>query len=157
MPQDPVKSKKRRREQYNIDVKLVEIYEDLANEQDEIKLKAAQELISRLTPENNPTEEQIRKTLQRLFRGLCSGRKAARIGFSIALTEILSQVFSPDRKYPLSELTIPKALDVWQSQTDAAGSDSKQVSAHKARPYSHCCLILASGDKRSSLRSTLWS
>lgn len=119
-------SKKRRREAFNVDVKLVEIYEDLANEKDEIRLKAAQEFVSRFLPENNPPDEQIQKALQRLFRGLCSGRKAARVGFSIALTEILSQIFSPTRASG-SEWSVPKALDIWESQSDLAGSASGQV------------------------------
>jgi DNA polymerase phi len=124
--------KKRHREPYNVDVKLVEIYEDLANENDEIRLKAAQELVSRFTPESKPTDEQIQKTLQRLFRGLCSGRKAARIGFSIALTEVLAQVFSSSRKSDSSELSIPKVLEIWESVSDASGSDSRQVASARA-------------------------
>src|ERR1700733_14221698 len=90
-------SKKRRLELGNVDTKLVEIYEDLASEKDEIRLKAAQGLVSQFTPDKNPADDQIQKVLQRLFRGLCSSRKAARIGFSIALTEVLTQIFSSTR------------------------------------------------------------
>lgn len=122
-------SKKRRRESYNVDVKQVEIYEDLANEKDEVRLKAAHELVSRFTPESQPTEDQIRKTLQRLFRGLCSGRKAARVGFSIALTEVLSQVFF--RKKPATAETtgvdISEAVKIFSSVTDPSGSEPGQV------------------------------
>lgn len=119
-------SRKRRRESHNVDVKIVEIYEDLASENDEVRLKAAQELVSRFTPESQPTEEQIQKSLQRLFRGLCSGRKAARIGFSIALTEVLSQVFSQSGQHPV-ELSVPKVLEIWESVTDVGNSESGQV------------------------------
>lgn len=126
MAQNHARLKKRRREAFNVDVKLVEIYEDLANEKDEIRLKAAQELVSRFLPENSPTDDQIQKALQRLFRGLCSSRKAARVGFSIALTEILSQIFSPSQKLA-SEWSVSKALDIWESQSDASGSASGQV------------------------------
>ena len=117
--------RKRRREPYNVDVKLVEIYEDLASEKDEIRLRAAQGLVSQFTPDKNPTDEQIKKTLQRLFRGLCSSRKAARIGFSIALTEILTQIFSEARES--SEFGIADALNLWESQTDSTGSETGQV------------------------------
>lgn len=117
--------KKRRREPYNVNVKLVEIYEDLASEKDEIRLKAAQALVSQFTPDKNPTDEQIQKALQRLFRGLCSSRKAARIGFSIALTEVLVQAFASSRES--SEIDIPKVLNIWESQSNSAGSDSGQV------------------------------
>ncbi|KAJ5476056.1 DNA polymerase V [Penicillium sp. IBT 31633x] len=117
-------SKKRRREPHNIDVKLVELYEDLASEKDEIRLKAAQGLVSQFTPDQNPADEQIKKVLSRLFRGLCSSRKAARIGFSIALTEILTQVFSSPRE--TSRFSFSDALNLWDSQTSSAGSESGQ-------------------------------
>lgn len=118
--------RKRRRELYNVDVKLVEIYEDLASEKDEIRLKAAQGLVSQFTPDQNPTDDQIKKALQRLFRGLCSSRKAARIGFSIALTEILTQIFSTKRES--SEFGLSDALKIWESQSNATGGESGQVS-----------------------------
>ncbi|PGH31412.1 DNA polymerase phi subunit [[Emmonsia] crescens] len=122
----PLASRKRRREPVNVDVKLVEIYEDLANENDEIRLKAAQGLVSRFTPDQNPTDEQIEKTLQRLFRGLCSGRKAARIGFSIALTETLSQVFSSARDPSSSTLSVSRAIEIWEAQSSPGGAVSGQ-------------------------------
>lgn len=118
-------SKKRRREPYNVDVKLVELYEDLASEKDEIRLKAAQGLISQFTPDKNPEDDKIKKALQRLFRGLCSGRKAARIGFSIALTELLTQIFSVKRES--SEFGFSDALSIWESQSNSSGSESGQV------------------------------
>lgn len=84
----PVMSgKKRPREQHNVDVQAIEIFEDLANENQEIRLKAAVALLSKYSGE--ATVEQIDKTFKRLIRGLCSGRKAARLGFSVALTEFL--------------------------------------------------------------------
>ncbi|KAL4895395.1 DNA polymerase phi-domain-containing protein [Aspergillus ambiguus] len=124
MAQNHAGSKKRRREPFNVDTKLVEIYEDLSSEKDEIRLKAAQALVSQFTPDKNPDEEQIRKVLQRLFRGLCSSRKAARIGFSIALTEILAQVFATPREP--SDLSISAVITMWESQSNASGSESGQ-------------------------------
>lgn len=124
MVQNQAGGKKRRREPANVDTKLVEIYEDLANEKDEIRLKAAQALVSQFTPDKNPTDEQIKKVLERLFRGLCSSRKAARIGFSIALTEILSQVLSSPRDSP--EIDIPRVIRFWEAQSSASGSESGQ-------------------------------
>ncbi|KAJ5545292.1 hypothetical protein N7535_006325 [Penicillium sp. DV-2018c] len=117
-------SKKRRREPHNVDVKQVELYEDLASEKDEIRLKAASGLVSQFTPDKQPTDEQIKKALSRLFRGLCSSRKAARVGFSIALTEILAQVFLTPRE-PVA-FSFSDALNLWDTQTSAAGSETKQ-------------------------------
>jgi DNA polymerase phi len=121
-------SKKRRREHVSVDVQLVEIYEDLSNEDDEVRLNAAQKLVSRFSSEQNPSEEQIEKALKRLFRGLCSGRKAARIGFSVALTELLTQVFSPSRKLPSPNLSVSKVIEILETQSNSEGGTSGQVS-----------------------------
>lgn len=128
----PPTSRKRRREPVNVDVKLVELYEDLANENGEIRLKAAQQLVSRFTPDQKPSDDQIEKTLQRLFRGLCSGRKAARIGFSIALTETLSQVFSSHRDTTSSSLGVARAIEIWEAQSTPGGAVSGQVSIDRS-------------------------
>ncbi|KAL4945666.1 hypothetical protein BDV06DRAFT_230140 [Aspergillus oleicola] len=117
-------SKKRRREPINVNTKLIEIYEDLASENDEIRLKAAQALVSQFTPDKTPTDEEVQKTLSRLFRGLCSSRKAARIGFSIALTEVLAQVFAK-RDSPLG-VDVGGVLGVWEGVSNAAGGESRQ-------------------------------
>lgn len=116
---------KRRREPFSVDVKLVEIYDDLANEKDEIRLQAAQALVSQFTSDKNPSHGQVQKTLQRLFRGICSSRKAARIGFSIALTEVLAQVFASEEKS--AGVTLSNVLDALESQSNAAGSETGQV------------------------------
>ncbi|KAL4867304.1 hypothetical protein BDV12DRAFT_122861 [Aspergillus spectabilis] len=126
MPPHHGGSKKRRRELANVNTKLVEIYEDLASENDEIRLKAAQALVSQFTPDKNPEDEQIKKALQRLFRGLCSSRKAARIGFSIALTEVLSQVFGASISRDPSDLKVPSVLGIWESVSNASGGESRQ-------------------------------
>lgn len=133
MAPDRATTKKRRREPYNVDVKLVEIYEDLASEKDEIRLKAAQGLVSQFTPDKNPTDDQIKKALSRLFRGLCSSRKAARIGFSIALTEVLTQVFASAREP--SEFELGDVLKIWEAQSNASGSESGQVRAEWRAEY----------------------
>lgn len=85
-------SKKRRREQPAVNTRLVEIYEDLANVDENIRLKAAQALLTNFVANENSTPEQLNEILRRLFRGLCSGRKAARLGFSVVLTEVLTEL-----------------------------------------------------------------
>ena len=131
MPPDNSNPRKRRREILNVDVKLVEIYEDLASEKNEIRLKAASELLSRFTPDKNPSEEDVEKAIHRLFRGLCSSRKAARVGFSIALTELLATVFSsPDGKRP-ANLDVPKIIEILEKMSTLSGSSSGQVSGFR--------------------------
>ena len=122
-------SKKRRREQPSDTTQLVEIYEDLANENEEVRLKAAHSLLSRFSPESSPTSEEVLKTLKRLIRGLCSGRKAARLGFSVALTELLIQLLGPIKKDTSSlDLSIPELIELLKEQTHTGGSVSGQVS-----------------------------
>ena len=122
-------SKKRQREARNVDVHLVEIYEDLANEDEDVRLNAAQSLVTKLAPGKAPTSEEVEKALNRLIRGLSSGRKAARIGFSIAFTEILSQLLGPSEKgVPSIDISIGRVLDILKSQTHPGGSLSGQVS-----------------------------
>ena len=129
MAQQQNGTKKRSREPFNVDVRLVEIYEDLASEKDEVRLKAAHELVSQFTPDKKPSDEHVKKILQKLFRGLCSSRKAARVGFSIALTEALAQVFAAENSSYSSGTGAVDILNIWESQSNASGSETGQVSA----------------------------
>ena len=116
---------KRRRDIANLDTQLVEIYEDLANENEDIRLKAAHTLVSKFAASESSSPEKIKTILQRLFRGLCSSRKAARLGFSIALTEFLAQIFS----YPFEQTKLSQnvVLDILHRQTILDGSTTGQV------------------------------
>lgn len=121
-------SKKRPREAPAIDTQLVEIYEDLANDDEEIRLQATHDLLIKASPESGLTAEQLKEILRRLTRGLCSGRKGARLGFSIALTELQSQVFgaSANHALPMSLADLVQSL---KKETEVAGNISGQVSA----------------------------
>lgn len=110
-----------------MDTQLVEIYEDLANVEEEIRLKAAQTLLLKIAPEAGLASEQLQEILRRLFRGLCSGRKAARLGFSVALTEFLIQQLSPSANYPSSPFAIPEVIEVLKKETHIGGNISGQV------------------------------
>jgi DNA polymerase phi len=118
-------SKKRPREAVTPDTRLIEIYEDLANEDEEIRLKAAYVLLTQFSTKNTTIEQQ-KTVLKRLFRGLCSGRKAARLGFSVALTEFLSQLFLPHVEE--QEIKASDIIDLLESETTVDGSTSGQVS-----------------------------
>jgi DNA polymerase phi len=117
-------SKKRPREAVAPDTRLIEIYEDLANEDEEIRLKAAYVLLTQFSTKNTTIEQQ-KTVLKRLFRGLCSGRKAARLGFSVGLTEFLSQVFLHVDE---QEIKASEIIDLLESETTVDGSTSGQVS-----------------------------
>ena len=104
-----IHTKKRRRESRTVDTELIEIYEDLANESEETRLEAAKNLLTKLP---SLSSEQRYKVLGRLFRGLCSGRKAARLGFSVAVTEVLAQLTrTSDRPVNVENLAFLVALE----------------------------------------------
>lgn len=84
----------KRRRQLNEDhLKLSKLYEDLAAESDDVRFEAAKQLIVKFSPDANPNAKDVETTLGRLIKGLCSQRKAARVGFSLTLTELLREIF----------------------------------------------------------------
>ena len=118
---------KRRREQVNVDTHLIEIYEDLANINDEIRLKAAQALLLKVAAEANPTAQEINEILRRLLRGLCSSRKAARVGFSVTLTEVFTQLYGPTSTRVTGVQSIPELIETLKIQTQTTGNVSGEV------------------------------
>jgi DNA polymerase phi len=87
---------KRRRQMKEDKLKLSKLYEDLAAESDDVRFEAAKQLIVRFSPVSAPAAGEIEVALDRLITGLCSQRKAARVGFSLTLTEMLRQLFGQD-------------------------------------------------------------
>lgn len=119
-------SKKRKRDYDETALALAEVYSNLADEDEMIRLKAAQTLLERFSDPSTTNPDQITTALKRLLRGLCSSRKAARIGFSIALTEFLSQVFSFTRAQRGGEPY--HVVEALESQTAPGESVSRPVS-----------------------------
>ena len=132
-------SRKRRRDLPAVDTQLVEIYDDLANEDEEIRLKAAQSLLQKASPSAGLTSEKLNEVLRRLIRGLCSGRKAARLGFSVALTEYLIQLLGPDSSYTSPPTTLHEVFKVLEEQTHIGSNVGGQVQqdANSVRRYPH--------------------
>lgn len=85
----------KRRRQLNGDhhQKLSKLYEDLAAESDDVRFEAAKQIILKFSPESKPHAKDVETVLSRLIKGLCSQRKAARVGFSLTLTELLRELF----------------------------------------------------------------
>ena len=76
----------------------MELYTELASNDADQRLKAANELIRKVVAASKSTEpaEQgldLAYTLKRLTKGLSSDRESARLGFSIALTEVSTLFF----------------------------------------------------------------
>ncbi|KAH8727874.1 hypothetical protein GQ44DRAFT_769933 [Phaeosphaeriaceae sp. PMI808] len=83
---------KRRRQTNEEQLKLSKLYEDLAAESDNVRFEAAKQLILKFSPENQPAAKDVQNALSRLIKGLCSQRKAVRVGFSLTLTELLREI-----------------------------------------------------------------
>lgn len=76
------------------DAKLAKIFDDLADEVQTVRIKAASDLLKLLSIKSGDQDRQLEQAQTRLIRGLCSGRKAARLGFSIALSEVYRLKFN---------------------------------------------------------------
>jgi hypothetical protein len=74
---------------------VMELYEQLASNDEEERIKAAKQLVRRVVEggKSGQVEKGVDSeyALNRLVKGLSSGRESARLGFSIALTEVSSQ------------------------------------------------------------------
>jgi DNA polymerase phi len=72
----------------------MELYRELASNEEAKRFKAAEELVAKIVngEEHGNAEKgaEVPYALNRLIKGLSSGRESARLGFSIALTEVCS-------------------------------------------------------------------
>ncbi|QDS71801.1 hypothetical protein FKW77_009483 [Venturia effusa] len=131
---------KRRRQYSERDQKLARIYNELADERNDVRINAAKDFMNEFSAEKNPDGESLEKAFTRLIRGLCSGRKAARFGFFIALSELLRQSYAGG--VPLNGLGhVGKLLEqiniLTKPEGDVPGQERKdhlfgRVSAYKA-------------------------
>ncbi|KAH0536326.1 hypothetical protein FGG08_006799 [Glutinoglossum americanum] len=98
-------------------------FRDLASNDETVRLKAAHSLLSELSSGNS---EAIEYALNRLIRGLASGRESSRIGFSVALTEasLLAQLLNP--VIIGDNIDFARVLDILKSRTHPEGSVAGQ-------------------------------
>jgi len=70
----------------------MELYDDLASNEETVRIKAAEQLVTKILEGKNTGNAEkgtdLDYALNRLIKGLSSGRESARVGFSIALTEV---------------------------------------------------------------------
>ncbi|KAI1329554.1 DNA polymerase phi-domain-containing protein [Xylariaceae sp. FL0255] len=98
------------------------VYELLGSWDNEERVTAAEALITGLVAGSEPALS--RHLEKRLLRGLASSRNASRLGFSLALTELLRQLFGSlnlsGSKFP--SLTFSKVLDALVEATQLGGN-----------------------------------
>lgn len=104
-------SRKRRFHVGEEQARLAQTYNDLAEDLAAVRLKAAGELLKSLAVEGADQAERVDAAITRLIKGLCSGRKAARVGFSIALAEVLRLAFDIGAKGAASGLDLQSLTD----------------------------------------------
>ena len=119
-------SKKRKRDRPEVDFDLVDIYDQLAVEDSSKRLKAAHQLLTRVSTAGSTGDADIRTIITRLFRGLSSGRKAARLGFAIALTEILTTISPSKSNSSLATIPPAQVVDILEEATSTEGNASGQ-------------------------------
>jgi exonuclease V gamma subunit len=121
---------KRRRQYTEEDAKLAVLFGDLSSETEGVRMNAAKEVVKKFLPQNDPAAQAVDRAIIRLIRGLCSNRKAARLGFGIALTEILHQLFGPGST-PLEglEVSAENVVDLVIERTKPDASAAGQVSS----------------------------
>ncbi|KAM3560974.1 hypothetical protein MY1884_002619 [Beauveria asiatica] len=101
------------------------LYDLLASEDETERISAADCIISSLVGEEKVFEAVLERHLgRRLFRGLASGRNAARLGFSLVITELITQLFGEQAlaaaHYP--GLTFQKAVRILMDKTQPVGN-----------------------------------
>jgi len=126
---DPAAPPKRRRQE---DIQLAKLYDGLAAESDETRLEAAKQIIVSFSPENQPTAQAVEKALNRLIRGLCSARKAARFGYCVTLTELLRLLFGQqDAPIEGLKIGINELINLVVEKTKVEGNVPGKVRARR--------------------------
>lgn len=101
------------------------LYDLLGSEDEKTRIEAASCIISSLLDGEGVAEPVLQRHLdRRLFRGISSGRNAARLGFSLVIAELLSQLFGKEnlsrKKY--KGLTFEKIVGFLVDKTQPVGN-----------------------------------
>ena len=123
-------SRKRRMGYSSADAELAKIYEQLADDVQLVRLQAAAKLVQTLTAKSTEQLQRISDALTRLVRGLCSARKAARLGFSVALSEVLRIAFalaatSSDASQFHLATTVERIVGMTHSEGNVSGQEKR--------------------------------
>ena len=145
---------KRPRQSIDSQVNLSKLYVDLAAEEDGVRLEAAKQIIVRFSPENKPAAKEVEEALVRLIKGLCSQRKAARVGFSLTLTEFLRQSFG-EKKSEIEglQLDVASIIKLVEEKTKPKGNVPGKVRMQPGRLM--LLMLMGVGTKRSHNRQVV--
>lgn len=147
-------SRKRRLDYSQADAQLAKIYNDLADDVQAVRLKAAGEVIRNLSAKSDHQIERIEKAIARLIKGLCSGRKAARLGFSIALSEVLRLALDlKDSGITLAKLTA-KIAEFTTAHVTAGGQERRDYLI--GRRFAYQAVLQSGVGSNASISAQEW-
>ena len=122
---DEVHPSRKKRVKYNAeDVELAKIYSHLADEVQDVRIKAAGDLIKNVSTDLSDRMERQEVAETRLIKGLTSGRKAARLGFSIALAELIRLKARSERDSS-SSIDLKKIVQLTTPQGNVSGQERR--------------------------------
>ena len=113
----PIKTNKRPK----VDTKLAQLWEQLADDDEDTRVEAAFELLSSQC--KGAELDKLQTIANRLCKGVCSGRKSARLGFYTALVGALSSGKCP---FGQEQFLLRSFLDIWVKQTTPEPGTSGQ-------------------------------
>lgn len=119
-------SRKKRLKYTEEDAALADIYNKLADEVQPVRIKAAGDLLKKLTTKSFDQAQRLETAETRLIKGLCSGRKGARLGFSIALTEVFRLNFNSKPGAEGNSVNLAATVDEIVKLTTPEGNVSGQ-------------------------------
>ena len=143
--------RKRPREVFSPVTELIEVYEDLASIDENVRIKAAHTLLTKHVNGGLVSGHDIDQIIDRLVRGLCSGRKAARVGFAIALTETLTSIVTKPNEERNHLPDVASLLYTLREQTVASSRPSNQVCLHGSKCSAVLFLIRRNEGRERSL------
>lgn len=105
---------------------LIKIFNALRDEIPKVRLEATKSLLKSLSIESPDQSQRLDYAITRLIKGVCSGAKAARPGFSIALAEVLRLSFDEKANQTLTvPALIEKTLVLTNPESKAKGEEAR--------------------------------
>ncbi len=133
------------RKRPKVDDQLAKIYDDLADEVQATRIKAAGDLLRYIATRPKDELPALLDTVERrLLRGLCSGRKAARLGFYVALTELFRLKLAVPKSVVLLP-TLDHIVKLTEADEGASGQEKRdhllgRCFAYQSLLYCDVCL-----------------
>ncbi|EME81157.1 uncharacterized protein MYCFIDRAFT_77075 [Pseudocercospora fijiensis CIRAD86] len=115
----------------------------------ENRLEATRGLLKALSSESGDQRDRLTYVNTRLIKGVCSGAKASRLGFSLALTEVLRLAGTGNTKLPVINV-----IDHINALTTPESKDDKKREYLLGRVYSYQA-VLQSGLLRHAAENDL--